>query len=466
MTKSLKLKLLAYLAVSAMSYSYLVMPERAGISVVLFAIIQAVFLWFTVPNRKRLILFIPVLIMSVNCFISGSNIWRISNVFVSAALYSCMFMPIDIMDDSMECFSRAIARMIEPIARFPLPFKWILELNSEKAPTIKRFAKAILITVPCVLILTLVLSSADMVFSLKTTGLLSDIFKFIRPWNIVILLAGIFAGLYMFGSVCNSYMYSDRIRPLKKNKKGYFIIINILLFAVLIVYTLFVIIQFKYLFAGSALPEGLTYTSYARKGFFELLMLTGVNITTILIVVKLTKKSDSKWKYFTKFLCHYLCAVTVVLLISSFYKMTLYTNDDGLTRLRFFVMGFLIFEAIGLLATFVYIAKPRFNIVLVYTLIALVYYIILNIIPSDNIIAKNQIDKFLKGEREGLHYIFTLSSDAAPAMEYLYENTDDYLVKDMVVKFVEDKSTLDIPDRWQRFNLSLKRAENITENCR
>lgn len=189
--------------------------------------------------------------------------------------------------------------------------------------------------------------------------------------------------------------------------------------------------------------------------------LTGINIVIILAVIKLTKSYTGKWVTVTKALCHYLCAVTIILLVSSFYRMYLYTNDDGLTRLRFFVMGFLVFEAIGLLFTFMYIAKPKFNISLVYVVIALAYYTILNVVPADNIIAKNQIDKYLCGEREGLEYIFTLSSDAAPAMEYLYENTSDEALKQNVRDFMHNRLDYDIPQRWQRYDLATARAEVI-----
>ena len=96
----------------------------------------------------------------------------------------------------------------------------------------------------------------------------------------------------------------------KPAKQGDTLILNILLFAIAAVYTIFAVVQFRYLFAEQTLPYGLTYTEYARKGFFELLFLTGINI----------------------------------LLASSFYRMWLYNEDDGLTRLRFLVFGFLIFE--------------------------------------------------------------------------------------------------------------------------
>jgi uncharacterized membrane protein len=91
---------------------------------------------------------------------------------------------------------------------------------------------------------------------------------------------------------------------------------------------------------------------YARRGFFELIFLTGVNIAFILLTVWLTKAQKSRAANLTKILCLYLCAITVILLISSFYRMWLHGYDDGLTRMRFLVFGFLIFEFIGLIFTF------------------------------------------------------------------------------------------------------------------
>ncbi|MBO5363909.1 MAG: DUF4173 domain-containing protein, partial [Clostridia bacterium] len=256
----------------------------------------------------------------------------------------------------------------------------------------------------------------------------------------------------------HTYRLEEKISA--SHLKGDLIIINVLLTSILLVYTLFVFIQFRYLFAGSTLPEGLTYTEYARKGFFELLALTGVNIAIILTVTKITKHHQGGWLTFSKVLCHYLCAVTIVLLISSFYRMLLYTNDDGLTRLRFFVLGFLVFEAIGLLITFLYIAKSNFNLPLVYATLALGYYVLLNLIPTDNIIAKNQVDRYLKGERTEIDYVFTLSADAVPALEYLKENTDDPSLKYNVDNFIHAQTTSKIPKRWQRLNLSIERAKN------
>jgi len=458
--KNLKIKLLIYALITAVTFSYLVMPENAGISVGIFAVIQFVCLWFVVPDRKRLFLFVPVTVMAFNCFWSASPVWRVSNFLISAVLYSCMFVNFDFKNDSIKYFADIAERIVLPVNALPFPLKWSLEINSSKAPVIKRIMLALIVAVPSMLFLTLLLSNADMVFSMKTEKLFSDIVKYFDLHTVFIIICGMIVGLYLFGVIYSGHTIGQKETKKDICIKGDLIIINILLASALVIYTLFVIVQFKYLFAGSALPQGLTYTEYARKGFFELLALTGVNIAAILTVIKLTKNYSGKWYVFTKVLCHYLCAVTIVLLISSFYRMMLYTNDDGLTRLRFYVFGFLVFEGIGLLLTFVYIAKPKMNITLIYLVIALTYYSILNIVPADNIIARNQIDKYLNGERDGLSYIFTLSADAAPAMDYLINNVEDEELKKQATEFIKEKTSSDILKRWQRYNLSVEKAKS------
>ena len=456
----LKIKLLLYAVVSALSFSYLIMPENAGISVPLFSIVQFALLWFIVPDRKRLMFFIPVFIMSFNSFWSASTIWRPSNFLLSIICYCCMFTKFDFKTDSLQYVAKIVTKLFSPFLKFTLPFRWALELNSGKAPVIKKIIVALAITLPCALVLIAVLANADMVFSMQVDYITKNMFSSFGGRSLFIALCGIFAGLYLFGIISGAYTEETPDNIPHFSRKGDLIIINILLSFVLLIYTSFVIIQFKYLFAASALPYGLSYTEYARKGFFELLALTGVNIAAILLIIRLTKGYSGKWFILTKSLCHYLCGVTVILLISSFYRMLLYTNDDGLTRLRLFVMGFLVFEAIGLVATFFYIAKPRFNITLVYFCIAFAYYLILNIVPADRIIAQNQVDRYFNGKCESVSYIYTLSADAAPAMQKLYETGDEH-TRQEIQNFLEWNTNSDIPRRWQRYNTSVNWAENF-----
>lgn len=473
MEKTLKNRLLIYALISAISFVYFILPNNAGISVPLFIILQLACWFYLAPKKKPLWLFVPIFIISMNSFISGNPIWHVSNVFVITILYSIMvLLMVDkfrIKEDSLRFIFDTLTNIFAPIKHFLLPLRWWSEVDQDTTQLIKRVFKGIAVTVPCLFFLVLILSSADAVF-LKGTGSFYNQIMHLMNFGIILkTIYGVAVGLYLFGLMYIVYApKNEEITSSIKTREGDLAILNILLISILTIYTVFVFIQFRYLFAGAQLPYGLSYTEYARKGFFELLFLSGLNIILILITVKLIRVKQGLWAKVTKYLCDYLCLVTIILLTSSFYRMWLYSSDAGLTRLRLLVFGFLIFEAIGLIVTFFYINKPNFNIVAVYLSIGLVYYLALNIVPLDSLIAKNQIDRYFNNQKQGIEYVMTLSPDAASQINRLLksEKVDERTKQLAKIYFIELENNFNNADQgWQGYNLSINRGRKIwTDN--
>lgn len=464
LSPKLKGTLIICAILSALFFIIFVTPVGAGVSIPVFTVLEFILFYFAAPSKKKLWLFIPIFAISLNSFISASDLWDMSNIIVSIVLYACIFAELGLFTDSLSYFGDMLSHIFYPLSYFSLPFKWASQIDKKKAPYIKRACIAAALGIAASSVLVVLLSNADMVFSMKSRAFADWVTNIFDAKTLGKVILGVLAGLYVFGILYRSHTHKNISHGETAAKAGDLIIINTVLSFVLAVYTLFVIVQFKYLFAGATLPEGLSYTEYARKGFFELLALTGVNIAGIYIVTMFTKGASGKWKKLSVIFCHYLCGVTCVLLASSFYRMLLYTGSDGLTRLRLFVLGFLVFEAIGLIFTFIYIARPKFNIVMVYTLIALSYYCLLNVLPTDYFIAKNQVDKFLAGERDDVNYVFTLSADAAPAMRYLADNTDDTLLAAQAERFITRRTEYyEKTDDFRSYNLSHENAKALMQ---
>ncbi len=469
MEKTMRVKLLLYGLITAMSFSYLILPQNAGISVPIFIVLQFGCLLFILPSKKKLWLFIPIFILSLNSFISANEMWRVPNFIIILTLYLVMFIDIDIKETSLRFITNILKELIEPLNHINLPFKWLKVANKEKASIVKRVLIALIITIPVLLILTAVLSKIDMIFSKDAANFFKELSNFIS-FNVIFKIAyGIMVGIYLFGLIYSSHLKKETDKAIKSPRQGDLIILNILLISILAIYTLFVIIQFRYLFSGATqLPFGLNPTEYARRGFFELFALTGVNITIILMTVHLTKQMQTVWSKITKFLCCYFCAVTIVLLISSLMRMGIYNSADGLTRLRFMVFGFLFFEGIGLLITFFYIFKPKFNMVVIYLTIGLIYYVLLNVVPMDYFVAKSQIDRYEVGysDSSGIPYALSLSADAAPQIErLLISDYDPFNVEivDSAKEYFKDQHNYysKITPRWQRYNRSVEYSEKV-----
>ncbi|NLW45414.1 MAG: DUF4173 domain-containing protein [Syntrophomonadaceae bacterium] len=470
MEKTMRNKLLLYALISAVGLVLLVMTDHAGISVPLFFVLQFACWYWLAPEKKALWLFVPIFIISLNSFISASPIWQGSNVLVIIALYSVMVLVMidrfPIKEDSLRFIFETIVNVFKPIQYALLPFKWWSEVDEDKTRMVKRVLKGIAVTVPCLFILIVMLSSADLVFLKGTATFINNLGNLLDSEMVFKAIFGAIGGLYLFGFMyiaCTPPQQEEQ-QPAATASSADLAILNALLISILTVYTLFVFIQFRYLFAGAELPYGLSYAEYARRGFFELLFLSGFNIMLILISVRLTRLREGLGPKIAGYLCHYLCVVTIILLTSSFYRLWLYSADFGLTRLRLLVFGFLIFEAVGLLITFLYIQKPKFNIVAVYLSIGLLYYLILNIVPIDNLIAKNQVDRYFADRKQGIEYIMTLSPDAAPQISRLLDSgkVDDQTRQMARTYFSDLNARYSVGERgWQGYNLSIERAARI-----
>lgn len=106
-------------------------------------------------------------------------------------------------------------------------------------------------------------------------------------------------------------------------------------------YVLYLLTQAGYLFAAFSghLPGGSTIsvTDYARRGFFELCKLGGLNFVLIALSVGVTKRNSGKLPAPVKALGTFLCAFTMLLCAVSMAKILLYIGAYGLTEKRLYV---------------------------------------------------------------------------------------------------------------------------------
>lgn len=489
MERKIKLKLSFYGIISAITFIYFILTYNPGISVPIFFIVQFVVLFFIAKNNdsfniKGLLMIIPIFIISLNNFISANYMMMPTNFLAIVFLYSVMFLlmgsNLNLLKLNVPSILKIIVNIFVPILNFKVPCRWIAERskNEEKNILAKRIIIGIAVSVPSVIFLVMMLSSADLVFYnsfIVFNNWFKKLFEFINIYKIVI---GTFAGLYLFGHMYSVFakdekdiinIINNQATTVSRKIKGDVIVFNILLMSILVVYSIFIVIQFKYLFSGGALPEGLNYSEYARRGFFELIFLSVLNIALILLTTYILKdkiyENKNNWALFTKLMLIYLCVITGILLVSSYYRMSLYDSAYGFTRLRVLVYIFLIYEAIGLIATLAFILKHNFNILAVYAAIGLTFYLTLNVIKIDELIAKRNIDMYLSGEAENIDidYLMTLSTDALPQIMRLTDKDVQIMTRIKTMNYLENISKIysHMENNWQSYNLSIKRNMDL-----
>ncbi|WP_310602738.1 DUF4153 domain-containing protein [Anaerosporobacter sp.] len=260
------------------------------------------------------------------------------------------------------------------------------------------------------------LSQADPVFH----KLLSSPFQSIRiddTGEIIKAVCFIFIPAILFyGLVCSCY-----VRHMETEEKTYHLwkpdSIIIMTSIIATTYILFCGIQIFYLFGGwFKLPEGITYAEYARQGFIQLLWVAVINVGLVLVIkIRCTQNKKLNHILFVLSVC------TVVMIISSAYRMILYVQAYDLTRLRFLVLWFLIvlIVAVGQMMYYIYHSQYKIGKRLFQT--ALIAYMLLSFCRMDYIIAKYNISANEYITSDDLMYLTCLSKDATPAIAELPE---------------------------------------------
>ena len=298
------------------------------------------------------------------------------------------------------------------IAYIGYPFqsagKFFKRDESEKSGITKYIWLGIFISIPLLLVIVGLLVSADAVFRDLFVKLFSGIRLPEKPvWMFVLLLAGI---LGSYGMI--AYLADGTINSAVSEKNRWEPIVGITFLSIItVVYLIFSVIQISYLFLGSFdLPEGYTYATYAREGFFQLLFVCLINLVIILICISRFRESKMLKGILTIFSC-----CTYIMIASSAMRMILYIENYQLTFLRILVLWALVVITVLLAGCIVTIYKNNFPLLQYITVTVTIFYIIFSLAKPDYFIAKYNLT--YNRDDVDLGYLALLSTDAIPAME-------------------------------------------------
>ncbi|WP_237389527.1 DUF4153 domain-containing protein [Bacillus sp. USDA818B3_A] len=158
------------------------------------------------------------------------------------------------------------------------------------------------------------------------------------------------------------------------------------------VYILFTIVQFKYFFSGS-LQGNYTFAEYARKGFFELLFVTLINLTITIVMVTFGDRAQNGIKIL-KALLTILVLSSGVMLSSAFLRLNMYEEAYGFSFTRVLVHSFMIFLVVIFTYTLIKIWVEKLSLFHFYFVTSLIYYTSINVIDLDRIVVKENITRY------------------------------------------------------------------------
>jgi len=476
--------------ITGIAFDILFYNKTLGISYLIFIILaMAVLLagfWGSLKKLNNLswLFAVPIFLLSSAFFIYSNPVLRVLNYLIVPILIiilSSLVARINKNDWSDVRFIGDIAkRIFVPFRFIHRPFLLLSRMTDGSGKESKRrimpkIIIGVLISIPLIAIILWLLTSADIVFKNIFINIpLLNIFKHF----LLIISVSVYAVCFLWALL---KAFDERgAEPLGNtaNNKTHWklfldpIVLLTVLFLINVIFAIFSFIQFRYLFGGSSFinPSSFTYAEYARRGFAELVIVTIINFGILIFGLTFVKKESRKIFTAIRAFLTLLVIFTFVLLVSAFYRMTVYEQAYGFTYRRIFTQAFMVMLFFLFIVNIIYIWYPKLPVIKSYFVISVAIYIILNFANVDVIIAKNNISRYFESGQIDTAYLKSLSYDAAPEIQKFFitiKTSADPKEKQMAQELSDYlkglKPDLEKQNSWQGFNISKYKALQITD---
>ena len=350
----------------------------------------------------------------------GVSIFLTDNIYINSVTKAAIFllavsmMLHQYLDDrrwSLSGYLTVLGQaLLETVACLACPVSdgnaWMKEREKAgKNAKVRYVILGILILCPLLVVILALLASADLVFR----ELFLHLFDYVEPlevFAVCFMLATMFFASYSFVSMLNGGVLKAGCAQKKKQQPVLALTVTSVLAAV---YLFFCGIQVAFLFLRQAgLPEGQSYASYARQGFFQLLVVCVINLGIVLVCLSCFRESRA-----LKGILAVISLCTCCMAVSSAWRMLLYIGAYRLTFLRVLVLWALAVIGVLLVGILCSIFRPKFPLLRFMMAAVTVCYILLAFAKPDYWIAR--------------YNMAHVSRDAAGSVEELTEDYGDYL---------------------------------------
>ncbi len=279
-----------------------------------------------------------------------------------------------------------------------------------------------------------------------------NLFRFLRD-----AVLGLFVAALLFGALLVA-----REGSLKKPRMGFFApseqsnagdfeerkpadglhripvaLIAAMLTPILAVYVIFFVSQWDYYVSAftGARPEALTFSEYAREGFFQLAAVTvinaGLGLSAALLSVRRaydpTHPRKERSSPVIRVYLAVLSLMTLVLIATALAKMLLYVETYGLSHKRVYATWLMLLLAVAFAAVLLRQLWTRLNLTGTLLAVFLAFFLAITLAPTDALIVQYNTDLALDGNLYAMQGDVCEDSGAAgvlPALDFMKATAD------------------------------------------
>ncbi len=329
-----------------------------------------------------------------------------------------------------------------------------------KNPQVRAALFGVLCVCPVAGIVLVMLSTSDVVFGTMLANIFISIIDYRMVGNIcgMFFMAAVmfFMAYGLLSQFAKKYGREECTLYIEKQEPMAAITFTGVL---LMVYMIFSGIQIGALFLGKmTLPQGYTYSRYAREGFMQLLCVCVLNFAIVMICYSFFRENK-----ILKIILTLMTICTFIMISSAAFRMGMYVQAYGLTRKRVLVFWLLLVLFVLFLGVLAAVWNEHFPLFQYGTAVVIGMYLILSFSHMDYWIAKYDLfentqsimtdiearndtsghwsEKTLAGKvikRENIDYVETaLSLDAAPVVFEYYRKENKMQESDRNYYFME-----------------------------
>ena len=327
-------------------------------------------------------------------------------------------------------------------------------LKGSRRPGIARQAFfSIALTVVVLLVFGALLSSADVAFSHFLGDVIPDFaIGSIFRWIFLAVAGGLLAvaGIYTLAA-------PPTTSSLDSEGKGRFGLLEWAPAGAALVLLLggFVAVQFTVLFGGRRHvleTAGLSYSQYARSGFWQLVAVTLLSLALIAALARWAKRDEPRERVLLRVLLGLLCALSVVIVASALSRMWEYQRVYSFTGERIFVMASEML--LGVIFVLIAVAGIKWQgrwIPATTVGLAVLMLLGLAVLDPEGYAASRNAARYQGSGKIDAWYLRALSADATPALTKLPDP-----VRRCTLSWIA--ADLKDPDPWYAWNLGRVRA--------
>ena len=277
--------------------------------------------------------------------------------------------------------------------------------------------RGLALTAPLLVLFGALFVAADAVFEDLISNLFAfDIARLLGHIFLFALFAWISAGLLRLALVGGEFPPVQRPPYLRLG----IVELGVALGLLNALFSLFVLVQVRYLFGGAdqvLSSTGLTYAEYARRGFFELVTVTALAVPLLLFAHWLLRTDKRSHVLLFALLAGSLVGLLFVVMASALQRMRLYAEAFGLTELRLYTTAFMFWIFAVLVWYLLTVLRNRRERFAFGTLVTgFVAVAVLNILNPDALIVRTNVARMENGRTFDAPYLASLSADAVPPL--------------------------------------------------